>query len=233
MQTADFSSPFYPYEKVQTGYNTMRGSELIPYKILMYLLDLPDANGYTPADDNERPRVRLAKYLWYDGPNPLANALPTPAEKLSMVYNGDEPNLNTREQSEATHPKGYRVYPQVFWGESERDAQTTLKCYIGRIYSTTPFVTNISLEFDILVSTKQENTTRTDAYSRAYNIEQCIVEALHGVNITGIGVIHNDRMSHGDNSSRPTWDEGTHIGRKLIMSLQWADSSRGSAINDY
>mgnify|MGYP003300989585 CR=1 FL=1 len=66
-----FDSPFYPYEKVQ-DFNTLKGAEEIPYKILMYLLDLPDRHGYEPVDDNSRARVRLIKYLYYDEPNPLA-----------------------------------------------------------------------------------------------------------------------------------------------------------------
>ena len=67
-----FESPYYPYEKVQTGFNTLRGAEEIPAKILRYLLDLPDWKGYQPVDDNSRPRVRLAKYLYYDDANPLS-----------------------------------------------------------------------------------------------------------------------------------------------------------------
>lgn len=104
-------SPYYPYEKVQTGYLTMQGTEEIPYQILQYLLDLPDANGYVPVDDNNRPRVRLAKYLWYDGAQPLSQPLPTVQEKLSMLFDGDSPVPNTDEQKTA-HPKGYRLYPR-------------------------------------------------------------------------------------------------------------------------
>ena len=59
----DFSSPYYPYEKVNEGYNSFDGAELIPYQILSYLMDMEDANGYVPVDDNARPRVRLMKYL--------------------------------------------------------------------------------------------------------------------------------------------------------------------------
>ena len=90
-------SPYYPYEKVQTGYLTMQGTEEIPYQIIQYLLDLPDATGYAPTNDNTRPRVRLAKYLWYDGPRPLSHPLPTAQEKLSLLFDGDNPVLNTGE----------------------------------------------------------------------------------------------------------------------------------------
>ena len=58
---ADFNSSFYPYEKVYPGYLTGIGSELIPDKLIRYLMDLPDAYGYQPADDNTRPREKQMK----------------------------------------------------------------------------------------------------------------------------------------------------------------------------
>ena len=216
-------SPYYPYEKVQTGYLTMQGTEEIPYQIIQYLLDLPDATGYAPTNDNTRPRVRLAKYLWYDGPRPLSNPLPTAQEKLSLLFDGDNPVLNTGEQK-AAHPQGYRLYPQKYWGYSQLGAQTTLKCYVGRTIPLSPYTSSIGITFEILCNSNQENTTRTSAYSRAYDIEQCIVEALHGVNMTGIGVIDFSRQAHIDNGSTPIADEGTNVGRRLKLSVYWAES---------
>lgn len=95
---------FHPYEKVQPGYVTMAGAEEIPYILLTYLLDLPDRTGYEPVDENDRPRVRLAKYLWHDGALPLAQPLPTPEEKRSLLFDGTQPVLNTQEAKER-HPK--------------------------------------------------------------------------------------------------------------------------------
>lgn len=37
----------YPYERVQSGYTRLRGTEEIPIKILKYLMDLP-LPGYMP-----------------------------------------------------------------------------------------------------------------------------------------------------------------------------------------
>ncbi len=218
-----FDSPTYPYERVESGYNTMRGSEKIPLQILSYLMDLPDANGYVPVDDNDRPRVRLAKYLFYDGANPLRQPLPTPEQKMSLLFNGEEPVLNTDEQKEK-HPKGYRLYPQMYWGQSQLEAQATLKCFLGRVNPTSPFAAKIGLVFEILVNVNQENTTRTDAYSRAYNMEQCIVEALNGVNITGVGVVEFARNSYYESGSRAIADSGTNVGRELNMSIDWMES---------
>lgn len=221
--SVDFRSPYYPYERVQQGFLTMHGAEEIPLKILSYLLDLPDRNGYQPTDDNDRPRVRLAKYLWYDGEKPLAQALPTPAEKLSMLFDGNNPVLNTDEEKEK-HPKGYRLFAQAYVGQSELTAGSTVKLYLGRTIPKTPFQAQIGLTFEIMVNSNQENTTRTDAYSRAYNIEQSIIESLHGVNITGVGVISYSRQVHSDNGTRVLHDEGTHVGRELRMSISWAES---------
>lgn len=221
--TADFQSPYYPYHKVQTGFNSMRGAEEIPYQIVTYLMDLKDQNGYIPQDDNTRPRVRLMKYLWYDGENPLSNILPSDEEKLSLLFDGNHPVLNTDEEKQA-HPKGYRIYPQIYWLQSELEAKTILKCYIGRLIPVSPFEVSIGLTFEFLVNYALDNVTKTTAYSKIFAMEQCVVEALNGVNITGIGVVNFSRTSHADAGSRAYHDNGTHIYRILNMSIDWAES---------
>lgn len=226
-----FNSPTYPYERVQTGHNRFKGAEYIPYKLLMYLLDLPDQKGYVPVDDNSRPRVRLAKYLWHDGPRPLSEPLPTPAQKLSMLFDGDEPVLETDEQK-AAHPKGYRLFWQMFWGQSQTEARTILKCYLGRTLPVDENMARIGIVFEILCNVNFESTTRTDAYDRSYAIEQCIIESLSGVNIAGIGVIDFARMSHTDNGSRPLADAGTVVGRELHVSLTWAENGAESFVGE-
>lgn len=220
------TNPYYPYEKVQTGYLTMAGTEEIPYRVLTYLLDLPDGTGYTPPDDNRLPRVRLAKYLWHDGARPLAERLPTGAEKRSLLFDGNDPAANDDESQQA-HPKGYRLFAQKYWGPSQLEAQTTVKCYVGRVLPVNPYRASVGLTFEILCNSNQENTTRTAAYSRAYAIEQCIVEALHGVNLDGIGVVDLSRTAHVDNGSTPLADEGTNVGRRLRLSILWAESEEG------
>ena len=90
-----FHSPTYPYERVQTGFLTFRGAEEIPHKLLTYLMDLPLPDGYEPMDDNTRPRVRLMKYLWHDGAKPLGERLPTAKEKQSLLFDGNEPVVDS------------------------------------------------------------------------------------------------------------------------------------------
>lgn len=233
MPQVPLDSPFYPYEKVQTGYSHFRGIEKIPLKIVRYLMDLPDANGYYPIDDNNRPRVRLIKYLWYDGANPLGQPLPSPTEKLSMLFDGENPVLNTDELKEA-HPKGYRIYPQVMWGQSQQEAQSTLKVYMDRTVAFNDNVSSLGITFEIMTNTHTHGNTRTDAYSRTYDMEQCILEALHGVNIAGVGVIDFNRSAHGDAGSVSIFDtSGTNVGREVHMSVMWADSVDTADISKY
>lgn len=203
----------------------MRGTEDIPLKILLYLLDLPDENGYAPVDDNSRPRVRLIKYLFYDGKNPLAQPLPTPKEKLSMLFDPDCPVLNS-DAAKKKHPKGYRLFWQRAIGQSQTEAQSKVCCYMGRIYSSgrNPFETEIGIRFDIGVNVNLETNLGTNSYERSYNIEQCLREALNGVNFAGIGTISFARADHADNGSVPIWDESTNIGRSVHCSLSWAES---------
>ena len=218
-----FNSPYYPYEKVASGVLTFCGAERIPKQIANYLLDLPDGAGYEPIDDNARPRVRLAKYLWYDGANPLAKPLPTVEEKMSMVFNGDYPVLNTDEEK-AKHPQGYRIFPQLYWLPAEFTAATQLKIYMGRTLPYDDFTAEIGVTFDIVVNYMQDGNLRTDALSRVYAMECALIEALNGVNINGIGKFCFNRRNHMDDGSHTFHDDGTNIGRCVGMSLTWAES---------
>ena len=173
---ADFNSPFYPYEKVYPGYLTGLGSELIPDKLMRYLMDLPDAEGYEPKDDNTRPRVKLMKYLWYDGAKPLDQPLPTPEQKISLLYNGETPVVNTDEEKKA-HPKGYRLFPQQFWIPAEYRAGSLIKCYMGRNLPYSPVQWELGVIFEIIVNYQQDNNMRTRSMSRLYAMEQEIGRA--------------------------------------------------------
>lgn len=217
-----FDSPFYPYEKVYPGYSDFSGIEDIPRKVIFYLLDLPDRHGYEPIDDNSRPRVRLAKYLWHDGMRPLGEALPTREQKLSMLFDPYNPDLAT-DELRAAHPKGYRIFPQIFWGQSQTEAQTTLKVYMGRTKSSSPMRAELGVCFQILSNSNLESNAKSLAYSRCYAIEQAILEALHGVNMTGVGSFNFDSKGFYDSGARPISDEGNNVGRELFMSLTWMD----------
>lgn len=227
-----FDSPYYPYEKVDTGALTFKGSEEIPYQLLMYLLDLPDAAGYVPVDDNTRPRVRLAKYLWYDEPFPLEQPLPTPAQKRSMLFDPREPAANT-DAEKAAHPKGYRLLWQRMTGNSQLDAQILLKCYVGRVYERRRDTATIGVRFEIWVNVNLETNTRTSAYQRSFDIEQCLHDALDGVNISGIGKVSFAMNDHSDNMSEYQYDEVTNVGRIVHFSIAWAEGDGKDVVTDW
>lgn len=221
--SADFNSPYYPYEKVYPGYLTGEGSELIPDKLIRYLMDLPDAYGYQPADDNGRPRVKLMKYLWYDGEKPLDQPLPTPQQKISLLYNGESPVVNTDEEKEK-HPKGYRLYPMQFWIPADYRAGSLIKCYMGRNLPYSPVQWEIGVVFEIVVNYQQDNNMKTRAMSRLAAMEQALIHALHGVNITGVGGVNFNRIAHMDDGSRYLHDDGTNIARQVNFSITWNES---------
>lgn len=228
--TVDFDSPYYPYRKV-IATNTLYGLEDVPYKILRYLLDLPDAYGYQPKDDNTRARVRLMKYIYWDTADPLSQPLPTTEQKLSLLFDPDHPDINTDELIEK-HPKGYRLYWQRMYGMVQLDAQTILKCYMGRMFETKKFVTTVGLQFEVLSNVNLQTNTRTDAYQRAFAVEQCLHEALDGVNIDGIGTISFARADHLYNGSEISFDETVSVGRAIHFSLDWGEGG-GDDIKDY
>ena len=228
---ADFNSPFYPYEKVYS-YNTLNGAEGIPMQVLMYLLDLPDKNGYVPVDDNTRPRVRLMKYIYYDEPNPLAKPLPTPEQKLSLVYSGNNVSPNT-EEDRAKHPKGYRLMFQNYTMPSELDARVMVKCWMARVIPRSDFKTILGINFEISVNYAQDNVMQTTEFSRMYAIFQCLIESLHGVNIAGIGTVHFNKSVHGDCGYTTYHTEGTSVYGNVFMAIEWQESENNGIVPDY
>lgn len=221
-----FASPYYPYKKVIAS-NTLKGAELIPYKILYYLLDLPDSNGYSPPDNNDYPRCRLAKYLWNDGPRPLDGPLPTPQEKLSMLFNGDNPDINTDEEKRL-HPKGYRIFPQRNIAQSLIEAKSILKIYVGRILDDSDFRTIIQCNAEIWTDPNLASNTRTTARDRTFDIEQCLRESLAGVDIAGVGTIRFSRQAGSYNGSEFLYADSGVQGRLLYFSTSWSEGGGGT-----
>lgn len=227
--TVDFRSKFYPFNKVIAS-NTLRGAELIPYKILLYLMDLPDAAGYTPPDDNDYPRCRLKKYLWYDVPNPLAQPMPTAQEVRSMLFDPDHPDINT-DEDKAKHPHGYRLFAQRNVAQSGIEAKTMLKIYPGRVLDTDDFRTIIGMQAEIWSDTNLIANTRTTAYDRTFDIEQCLREALAGVDIAGVGTMRFSRQDSSYNGSEILYTDGTMCGRMLYFSTAWSEGGGGKVKN--
>jgi len=232
MSDNNFNSPYYPYEKVQTGYNTLRGAEYIPQQLITYLLDLPDQNGYEPVDDNSRPRVRLIKYLYYDDPNPLNKPLPTVEQKLSLLYNGKNAQLDGDEDKK-NHPKGYRIYAQQYEEPSQLIAKVMLRCYMAREIPKSDYKTMIGVNFSVITNYALDNIMGTGVYSRTYAIHQCLVEALHGVNLNGIGVVYYSKPMHGDSGKTVYHDEGTNIYSDTFMAIEWQETTTEEVIHEW
>ena len=219
-------SPTYPYERV-ADFPVMEPATEIPLLICRYLMDLP-MPGYTPPDNNRYPRCRLMKRLWYDEDDPLANPNPTPEQKLSILFDGHHPTLNTDEE-QAQHPQGYRLYPLQWWMPSQIEAQTSLKVYMGRETPLDDFRVEIGVIFDIYVNANLETTMGVGGLSKAYAMEKDIIDALHGVNLAGVGVMNYSRHTHGDSGSQNFYDEsGTNVGRRLVMSLTYMEGGGGT-----
>jgi hypothetical protein len=209
------TNPWFPYGRVQDSYFDLRGSELIPRKICDYLIDAP-VGDYTPPDNNDYARCRLWKYLFYDGSRPLENALPTISQKMSVVFDPESPENPPTE-------KGYRLIPQVFLKQSQTDAQTRIFVYMGRtVPSNNELTMSLSVKFAIYTHYTYELNTKSDVYSRVFAIEQAIIEALHGVNMDGVGTFFMGKTKHPDCGSRELYDGNTNLGRELTMAIEIA-----------
>lgn len=230
MADVPFEADTYPFKRIISS-NQLRGAELIPSKIIRYLLDMPDYAGYVPIDDNSRPRVRLAKYLWYDDSFPLNNPLPTPQEKLSMYFDPSNPAINT-DEDKTRHPKGYRIFPQRIIGQSSIEAKTVLKIYPGRILDDTDFRSVITMNVEIWCNVNLIGNIKTNAIDRSFDIEQCIRESLAGVDISGVGTCRFSRQASSYNGSEILYTNDTQCGRILYFSTSWAEGG-GETIKNY
>lgn len=224
-ERVSFDSPYYPFKRVING-NLLAGAELIPYKILMYLLDLPDSFGYQPVDDNDRPRVRLIKLLTYDCANPLAEPLPTPEQKLSLLFNGDQPDINTDEQKKK-HPFGYRLFMQNVIAQSLIEAKTILKIYPGRILDPNDFRSIIGLQAEIWTNPNL-SSVKTTSRDRIFDIECALRDSLNMVDISGVGLMHFSRNDGSFNGSENLYANSGECGRVIYFSTAW--SSGGSEV---
>jgi hypothetical protein len=212
---ADVSSQWYPYINVHESYYDLSNATDIPRKICDYLIDAPKGN-YFPVDDNKYSRCRFWKYLFYDGSKPLNNSLPSVEEKMSVVFDPNNPE-------DPPTSKGYRLIPQIFVKESQTNAQSRVYCYMGRtIPSDNEYKISISVVFMILTHYTYELNTKTDEYSRAFAIEQALIEAFHGVNMAGVGTFYFSRAKHPDCGSRAMYDGKENVGRELTMCLEIA-----------
>lgn len=209
----DIKSQWYPYYNTQPNYYDLSDAVYIPRKICDYLIDAPKGD-YIPPDDNNYSRCRFWKYLYHDTSKPLEKALPTIAEKMSVVFNPDKP-------TEPPTEKGYRLIPQVWTKQSQTDAQTRVYVYMGRtIPQSDEFKISLGVTFFIWTHYQYELNTKQDEYSRVFSIEQALIEAFHGVNMAGVGTFFFSKAKHPDCGSKTIYDGDTNIGRELTLALE-------------
>lgn len=219
------NSQWYPYIKVYEGFYDLSQTVDIPRKIMDYLLDMPDGY-YTPQDDNAKARTRLWKYLYYDESHPENQPLPAPQQKMSVLFDPDEPTKPPTD-------KGYRLIPQLFIKPSQTDAQTRIYVYMGRTIATDDFEVQLSVVFDIWTHyTNESNTKAAEAYSRVFAIEQAIIEAFHGVHMAGVGSFYFNRAKHSDCGSTTMTDRDSNVGRRLVLGLSVKSETPSGNIAD-
>lgn len=217
----DTNSQWFPYRKVQGTYYDLKNTVDLPRRICDYLIDAP-SKGYTPQDNNNFARCRMWKYLYYDGAKPLNNPLPTIQQKMSVVFDPEQPENPPTD-------KGYRLIPQIYVKQAQDDAQTRIYVYMGRTVPTTDeFAIALAVKFFIWTHYAYEANTKSDEYSRCFAIEQAIIEALHGVNMEGVGTFFFSRLKHPDCGSRDVFDGNTNVGRELTIALEVATESHGN-----
>ena len=219
-------SPTHPYRRVYNSFQ-FGGADTIPYKVMQYLMDLPSA-GYQPPNDNDYPRTRLKKYLYWDDPKPLDKVLPTAKQMRSVYFDPGKPD------EPPDKAKGYRIFPQSLVTQAQTQGQTILRCYMGPAYPYVPnrmtaFEAQVTVCFEAMSNTSYESNTRSTAISRTFSMICAIVDALNGVNIDGVGAFYFDRQQNTYCGIMPINDESTNVGYRLYMGVTLAG---GNTDND-
>lgn len=205
-------SPTYPYEKIQQ-FVSLRGADELPRQVIHYLMDLP-LPGYTPPDDNQYPRARLMKYLFYDDTTPLSNPVPTTQQKMDILFDPLHPTTPPNTE------KGYRIFPQPYIAQSQVIGASTMYVYMGQSVAKHAMRTELSVVIRLMTNVVYE-TNSESALSRTFAMECAVLEALNGVNLNGIGTFYFDRTQHPSCGSWDISDRGTNVGRQIVLGLTW------------
>lgn len=210
------NNPYYPYQKV-ADYSTLPDAELLLKKVVDYLLDLP-MKGYAPPSDTSTPRSRLIRLLYYDVPHPLNQPLPTPEQKISIVFDPESPDIPTDKE------KGYRIYPMIYPIQAESMGRTTLKIFMSYAKPQTPMRVEQGISFEVLTNTAYENNQAGTSLSRTYQICLEILRALNGVNMDGVGGFYYDRRQNTECGLEPIADKSQNVGYRLTMGITFIGS---------
>lgn len=205
----DIHSPYYPFAKVIAA-NTLAGAEQIPYILSRYLMDLPSP-GYTPPESNRFPRARLKKLLYWDGPLPLQQPLPTAEQMMGLKFDPSRPD------APPDSSRGYRIFSQELVRQAQSSAQSLLRVYLGgttRFQDRNEFIFRQTVITTVMVNYSLETNTGMSAESRAFDMVQAIIEATEGVNIGGVGGLCMSQITKFD-------DERVNTGYKIYQYIDW------------
>lgn len=179
------------YPLVHDNYNVYTNTKTLCYKILDFLLDLPymrDDNTVTSPLE-EGARADLIKYIFYDDMNPLANPLPSIAEKKQIKYNPLKPN------DPPLTDKGYRIFGQSKIIEVQKQANVELRIYPALVVPISAYSGIFFVAFECWCNMQYKQLINFE--DRTYNMALCIMNALVGRNIDGVGTFFFDNTSGG------------------------------------
>lgn len=207
------------YPLIGDGFNTYGASVGICYKIIQFLLDMPyemkDGNLSIPAEKGCR--AELIKYLFYDNANPLACALPTVKEKKALIFNPDKP------QNPPLADKGYRIFAQSKVTDIQNDSRTELRIYPYMVVPRNAFSGDMMITFECW--SNMDYKQLKDFGDRTYNMAICILRALCGRHIDGIGTMYFDKSSNSYcEIDTVLTDNRYNIGHRLVMGVSVADA---------
>lgn len=199
----------YPYKKVVEA-NTLKGVEFIPRKLVDYFLYM-NGNASLP-DDNSNARCRFLKYLFNDNNNtrPLSSPLPSVEERINAVYNPQAPIKNGNEGDQ------YHFFPQMYTAQAQLIANTIMRVYMGYIRPIDNMSAACSIVFELMTSVYYDQLEE-EGMSRTYAMLQCVMEALNGVNIGGVGTVYFQSSLNTTCEAYPIGDRGTNVGYRLVM----------------
>lgn len=211
---ADINSPYWPYERVM-DYASIPHTEFFLKKIVDYLMDLP-GKGYVPKDNNDYPRCRIWKMLYWDAEDPLSMPLPTPEQKLSVLYDPKNPDTPPDKK------RLYRFFPMIYTSpQAEYIGAVTMKVILGPARGTSPFRIDQCVTFEVMSNSAYENNAQRNILSRTYDIVSSLIKALNGVNIDGVGTFYFDRRQNPDCEITPVWDKASNVGYDLTMGVSF------------
>ena len=214
---------YSPYEKIY-DYWGESSIESVPLKLRDYLMLFPSEKCPNPILTNENPRVRLLKYLYYDDAHPLDNPIPTIEQRKEIIFDPFNPTAPVTD-------KGYRIFSQAMTEQIEYEGKTILRIIMGRILPITAYSVSFAVDFYMLTNTTNESNTKDLALNRLFSMTMCLLEALNGVNIDGVGAFSFNRGLHSDCESSWITDERHSVGR--IVTLAFESVGGGKHYNDF